>query len=312
MQTGDRLALLLLGALWGGGFLFVRIAVPDFGPFALVNLRVLLAGVLMLAWAAARGGVPPFWLRWRDYLILSALNVAAPFTLSAWAVITVPASLAAIVMATIPFFTAVLMALRLRVWPTARQILGLLVGFAGVAILTGLGPIPLTPAVLASIAALLASAFFYALGGIFTARRFAGVSPVESTIGQQFGAFVLLVPFALAVPPREAPSTPAIASLLLLALLGTVVAYLLFFRLISSVGPTRTATVAYLIPLFGTAWGALLLGEPVGPATVLGMATILAGVVLVTGMRLAIPGRRFVPVNSREAGGRRSDVGRPT
>ena len=287
MQTSDRLALVLLGALWGGGFLFVRVAVPDFGPFALVNLRVLLAGLLMLAWAAARGDVPPFWTRWRDYLTLSALNVAAPFTLSAWAVITVPASLASIVMATIPLFTAAVLALRLRVWPSPRQLLGMLVGFVGVAILAGLGPIPLTPAVLAAIAALLASAFLFAVGGIFTARRFEGVSPVESTIGQQLGAFVLLVPFALAVPPRAAPSPPAIAALLLLAVLGTAVAYLLFFRLIAAVGPTRTATVAYLVPLFGTAWGALLLGEPIGLATVLGMATILAGVVLVTGARLA-------------------------
>ncbi len=291
MQTSDRIALLLLGALWGGGFLFVRIAVPDFGPFALVNLRVLLAGVLMLAWAAARGGVPPFWQRWRDYVILSALNVAAPFTLAAWAVITVPASLAAIIMATVPLFTAPLAAFRLRVWPSSRQILGLVTGFLGVALLIGMGPIPRTPAALTAMGALLAAAFFYAVGGIYTARKFTGVSPVESTIGQQFGAFVLLLPFALAVPPREAPTLAAIVSLVLLAVLGTVVAYLLFFRLISSVGPTQTATVAYLIPLFGTAWGVLLLGEPIGVATIIGMATILVGVLLVTEARLPIRGR---------------------
>ncbi len=296
MQTGDRLALLLLGALWGGGFLFLRIAVTDFGPVALVDLRVLIAGGLMLAWAAARGGVPAFWGRWRDYLVLSALNVAVPFTLSSWAVLTVPASLAAIIMATVPLFTAPLAAFRLRVWLSPRQILGLVTGFVGVALLIGLGPIAITPAMLAAIGALLAAAFFYAVGGIYTARKFTGVSPVESTIGQQFGAFVLLLPFALLVPPRATPSLPAIAALLLLAILGTVVAYLLFFRLISSVGPTQTASVAYLIPLFGTMWGVVLLGEPVGIATVVGMATILAGVVLVTGTRL--PVRRRGPFAS--------------
>ncbi len=283
MKTGDRLALLLLGALWGGGFLYVRIAVPDFGPFALVAVRVLLAGGLMLAWAAARGGVPPFWRRWRDYLVLSALNVAVPFTLAAWALLTVPASLAAIIMATVPLFTAPLAAFRLRANTSTRQILGLVIGFIGVALLIGLGPISITPGVIMAIGALLGTAFFYAVGGIYTAHRFTGVSPVESTIGQQFGAFLLLLPFALAVPPRTMPSTAAIAALLMLTVFATVFAYVLFFRLISSIGPTQTATVSYLIPLFGVGWGAALLGEPVGPATIAGMVTILAGVLLVTG-----------------------------
>ena len=295
MTTRDRLALLALGALWGGGFLFVRIAVFDFGPLALVDVRVLIAGALMLAWAALRRDVPPFWRRWRDYLVLSALNVAVPFTLASWAVITVPASLASIVMATVPLFTAPIAAFRLRERPTAREILGLAVGFVGVAALVGLGPTPLTPAFLLAIAALLGAALCYAVGGIYTARKFSGASPVESTIGQQFGAFVLLLPFALAVPPRELPSWPAVAALLLLAVLGTVVAYLLFFHLISSVGPTQTATVAYLIPLFGTAWGVLLLGEPFGIVTLAGMTAILGGVLLVTSARSPVLGRGRMP-----------------
>jgi drug/metabolite transporter (DMT)-like permease len=292
MRSTDRLALLALSALWGGGFLFVRIAVPDFGPFALVATRVLLAGGLMLAWAAARGGVPPFWRRGRDYLVLSALNVAFPFTLSAWALLTVPASLAAIIMATVPLMTAPLAAFRLRAMPSPRQIAGLAVGFAGVAILVGLGSVSVTPGNLTAIGALLATAFFYAVGGIFTARKFTGVSPIESTIGQQFAAFALLLPFALLSPPRDVPSSPAIAALVLLTVFPTVVAYLLFFRLISAVGPTQTAMTAYLIPLFGVMWGVVLLGETVGPATVVGMAVILVGVVLVTGSGRPLPFRR--------------------
>jgi drug/metabolite transporter (DMT)-like permease len=283
MRPTDRLALLALGALWGSGFLFVRIAVPDFGPFALVAARVLIAGVLMLAWAAALGDVPPFWRRWREYLVLSALNVAVPFTLAAWAVLTVPASLASIVMATVPLFTAPLAAFSLRQYPSPRETAGLLIGFVGVAILVGLGPLPITPAFLGAVAALLATAFCYAVGGIYTARHFTGASPIESTIGQQFGAFALLLPFSLAIPPRAWPTPPALAALLLLAVLGTVFAYLLYFRLITAVGATVTATVSYLIPLFGTAWGVVLLREPFGPATVVGMLGILLGVLLATG-----------------------------
>lgn len=287
MRTQDRLALLALGALWGGGFLFVRIAVPAFGPFALVALRVLIAGTLMLAWARALGEAPPFWRRWREYLVLSALNVAIPFVLSAWAVLTVPASFAAIMMATIPLATAPLAAVQLREYPTPRQIAGLLLGFAGVAVLVGLGPIPIAPDFLTATAALLGASLCYAVGGIYTARHFTGASPVESTIGQQFAAFALLLPFSLLFPPPGWPPLNAIAALLILAVFGTVLAYLLYFRLISSVGPTQQATVAYLIPLFGAAWGVIVLDEPFGPATIVGMAIVLLGVVLVTGYRLS-------------------------
>jgi drug/metabolite transporter (DMT)-like permease len=291
MRTRDRLALVALGALWGGSFLVVRIAVPFFGPFAVVAARVLLAGLLMLAWAAAQGAVPPFWRRWREYAVLGALNVAVPFTLAAWAVLTVHASLASIVIATTPFFTAPLAAVRLQERPTPRQVLGLAVGFVGVVALIGWGPMPVTPAFLAAVAALLGAALCYAVGGIYAARWVTGVSPVESTIGQQLAAFVLLLPFTLAAPPHAFPPWPAIGAVVVLAVLGTVVAYLLYFHLISAVGPTQTATVAYLIPLFGAALGVLLLGEPFTLTTAAGMAAILGGVVLVTGTRFTVPGR---------------------
>ena len=293
MQTADRVALVLLGALWGGGFLFIRIAVPAFGPVALVDVRVLIAGMVLLLWAAARGDVPPFWRRWREYLVLGALNVALPFTLIAWAALTVPASLGSILMATIPLFTAPVAAIQLNERLSARQAAGLIVGFIGVGILVGLSPLPLTPAFASAVGALLGAAVLYALGGVYTARRFTGASPVESTIGQQFAAFVLLLPFALAAPPRAWPPLSAVVALLILAVFSSVLAYLLFFRLISSVGATQTATVSYLIPLFGTIWGVVVLQERVGLETLAGMLVILAGVVLATGTRLSLPRRRL-------------------
>jgi drug/metabolite transporter (DMT)-like permease len=293
MQTADRVALVLLGILWGGGFLFIRIAVPAFGPLALVDLRVLIAGVVLLLWAAARGEAPPFWRRWREYLVLGALNVALPFTLIAWAALTVSASLSSIMMATIPLFTAPIAAIQLNERVSKRQAAGLTVGFIGVGILVGLRPLPMTPAFGMAVSALLGAAAFYALGGVYTARRFTGASPVESTIGQQLGAFVLLLPFALAAPPRVWPPLSAIVALLILAVFSSVLAYLLFFRLISSVGATKTATVSYLIPLFGTLWGVAVLQKRLGLETFIGMVVILSGVVLATGTRLSLPRRRL-------------------
>jgi drug/metabolite transporter (DMT)-like permease len=293
MQTADRVALVLLGMLWGGGFLFVRIAVPAFGPVALVDARVLIAGMLLLLWVIARGELPPFWRRWREYLVLGALNVALPFTLIAWAALTISASLGSILMATVPLFTAPVAAIQLNERVSGRQAAGLIVGFIGVGILVGLRPLPFTPAFAAAVSALLGAAALYALGGVYTARRFTGASPVESTIGQQFGAFVLLLPFALVMPPREWPPLSAVIALLILAVFSSVLAYLLFFRLISSVGATKTATVSYLIPLFGTLWAVVLAQERVGWETLAGMLVILLGVVLATGRQVSLPGRRL-------------------
>lgn len=293
MQTADRVALVLLGMLWGGGFLFVRIAVPAFGPVALVDARVLIAGVVLLLWVVARGELPPFWRRWREYLVLGALNVALPFTLIAWAALTISASLGSILMATVPLFTAPVAAIQLNERVSGRQATGLIVGFLGVGILVGLRPLPFTPAFAAAVSALLGAAALYALGGVYTARRFTGASPVESTIGQQFAAFILLLPFALAMPPREWPPFSAIIALLILAVFSSVLAYLLFFRLISSVGATKTATVSYLIPLFGTLWAVVVAQERVGWETIAGMLVILLGVVLATGRQISLPGRRL-------------------
>ncbi len=293
MQTADRVALVLLGMLWGGGFLFVRIAVPAFGPVALVDARVLIAGMVLLLWVIARGELPPFWRRWREYLVLGALNVALPFTLIAWAALTISVSLGSILMATVPLFTAPVAAIQLNERVSGRQAAGLVVGFIGVGILVGLRPLPFTPAFAAAVSALLGAAALYALGGVYTARRFTGASPVESTIGQQFAAFVLLLPFALVMPPREWPPLSAVIALLILAVFSSVHAYLLFFRLISSVGATKTATVSYLIPLFGTLWAVVVAQERVGWETLAGMLVILLGVVLATGRQVSLPGRRL-------------------
>jgi drug/metabolite transporter (DMT)-like permease len=153
--------------------------------------------------------------------------------------------------------------------------------------------LPLTPAFGAAVSALLGAAALYALGGVYEARRITGASPVESKIGQQFGAFVLLLPFALAAPPLAWPPVSAVVALLILAVFSSALAYLLFFRLISSVGATKTATVSYLIPLFGTIWAVVVLQERVGLEMLAGMLVVLCGVLLAMGTRLSSPARRL-------------------
>jgi drug/metabolite transporter (DMT)-like permease len=298
MRVKDLASLTLLATLWGGSFLFMRVAVPLFGPPLLAFLRVGLAGAGLLAYAAALGRVPALRGRWRAYLALGALNAAIPYALIAAAELHLTASLAAILNATTPLFAAIVAAARLGERLTARVALGLALGLAGVAILVGWSPLPLDRALLLAVGASLVAALSYALAGVYAKATFAGEPPLTLAIGQQLGAAALLLPLALprvAVEPATLrPSFAVGAATIALALLSTSLAYLLYFSLIASAGPTRTLSVTFLVPVFGVLWSVLFLRETVGPATLAGLAIILASVLLVTGVRLPalpFPGR---------------------
>jgi drug/metabolite transporter (DMT)-like permease len=287
MGIRDFGALLLLGALWGASYTFIRIAVPALGPFALMGMRVALAASVLTLYAAVLdGSMPKLRVRWKEFLIVGATNSAIPFTLIAAAEIELTASLAAILNSTTALFAAVVAAVWIGEALTTKKVFGLVVGLVGVAVLVGWDPIPLNSIVLLSVGAMLAASLSYAVGGVYVKRTFAGVPPLAMAIGQQTGAAFLLVPLAAVSLPEEAPPLPAAFSALALTLLSTAVAYLLYFRLIENVGPTKTLTVTFLIPVFGLLFGVLFLGEPVGVGTLVGFGIILYSVALVTEVRL--------------------------
>jgi drug/metabolite transporter (DMT)-like permease len=286
MRPGDLGALTLLGALWGGSFLFISVAVPALGPALLVELRVLLAAVALALCAVVVGRFPALRSQWKEFLILGGLNAAAPFMLIAISQLNLTASLAAIMNSTTPLFAAVVATAWIGEELTMRKILGLLLGVVGVAVLVGLDPVPLNGVVLLSVGASLLAALCYALGGVYAKRTFPGVPPLAMGIGQQATAAAILLPLAAANRPEEPPSLAVVLSVLGLALLSTAVAYLLYFRLMASVGPTKTLTVTFLVPVFGVLFGVLLLGDPVGVGTFAGMGIILSSVALVTGISL--------------------------
>src|SRR5918999_2553970 len=287
METRDLGALVLLGALWGASYMFIRVAVPALGPFALMGLRVALAASVLALYAAFLvRDLPKFRSRWREFLIVGATNSAVPFTLIAAAEIELTASLAAILNSTTALFAAAVAAVWIGEALTTKKIFGLVMGLVGVAVLVGWDPIPLNSIVLLSVGAMLAASLSYAIGGVYVKRTFAGVPPLAMAIGQQAGAAVLLLPLAAVSFPQEAPPLPAALSALALTLLSTALAYLLYFRLIENVGPTKTLTVTFLIPFFGLLFGVLLLGEPIGVGTLVGFGIILYSVALVTEIRL--------------------------
>ena len=281
----------MLGALWGGSFLFIRVAVPALGPFLLVELRVGLAVAALFLYALAVGSMPKIRGRWRSFLVLGFLNAAVPFSLISAAEIHLTASLAAILNSTTVMFTAIVAAVWMGDALTARKAIGIVLGIVGVSVLVGWDPLPLNGAVLLAVAAMLLASLSYALGATYAKRSFSGIPPLGMAIGQLSGAVVLLLPMAVVSVPERAPSTVVTFSMLGLAFLSTAVAYLIYFRLIENVGPTSTVTVTLLVPVFGLLFGVLLLEEPFGPGTLAGLGVILTSVVLITGIAPRKKGR---------------------
>jgi drug/metabolite transporter (DMT)-like permease len=287
MGRRDLGALLLLSALWGASFIFIRVAVPALGPFVLVELRVGLAAVALGLCAALLGRLPKLRGRWKQFALLGAVNVAIPFSLISTAEINLTASLAAILNSTTVMFTAVVAAVWMGDALTARKLVGVVLGIVGVTVLVGWDPIVLNWAVLLSVGAMLAASLAYALGSVYAKRTFAGSPPIAIAIGQLTAAATLILPLAASSVPDERPSTIVVLSVLGLALPSTAVAYMLYFRLIANVGPTSTSTVTLLVPLFGLLFGVVLLDEPVGLGTLAGLVLILSSVTLITGLGAA-------------------------
>jgi drug/metabolite transporter (DMT)-like permease len=275
---------MLLGALWGGSFLFIRVAVPALGPFVLVELRAGLAVAALFLYALAVSSMPKIRGRWKSFLVLGFFNAALPFSLISAAEIHLTASLAAILNATTVMFSAIVAAVWMGDVLTARKAVGIVLGIVGVSVLVGWDPLPLNGAVLLAVAAMLLASLSYALGATYAKRSFAAIPPLGMAIGQLGGATALLLPLAVVSLPERAPSTVVTLSMLGLAFLSTAVAYLIYFRLIENVGPTSTLTVTLLVPVFGLLFGVLLLEEPFGLGTLAGLGIILTSVVLITGI----------------------------
>ncbi|MBA3673061.1 MAG: DMT family transporter [Gemmatimonadaceae bacterium] len=287
MKRRDLAALFLLGALWGGSFLFIRIAAPSLGAFPLAAGRVVLAALILWLGLRAAGRRVELRGRVRKLLVLGALNAAIPFSLIAVAELRLTASLAAMLNATVPLWASLFGAVWLGERLNARRVAGLGLGVVGVAVLVGWSPVTLDEPTLLSIAATLVATCAYGLSGVWTKRQLSGVPAPTLALGQQLGAATWLIVPALWQAPAAHPTRPAVLAVVALAVLSTTVAYLLYFHLVASIGPTRTTTVTYLLPVFGMLWGAIFLHEPLTRGMLAGLALILGSVVLVNEVRVS-------------------------
>jgi drug/metabolite transporter (DMT)-like permease len=280
--------LLALGALWGASFLFMRVAVPEFGPLALVGLRVAVAAAVLLPLAAWRGQGSALRRHWKAIAAIGMVNSALPFFLYNIAALALPVGLMAIFNATAPMWALLVAWAWLGEAPTPARLAGLALGLAGVIGLSwgkadlAAGAHGVSAAL--GIAACLAATLLYGVGANLARRFPADAPPLAAAAGSQGAAALALAAPTLIAWPAVAPSTEAWSSALALGVACTGLAYLMYFRLIANTGATSAISVTLLIPAFAMAWGWLFLGEGPTPAMLGGCAAILAGTALSSGL----------------------------
>lgn len=284
MTRRDLVDLFALAAIWGASFLFMRIAAPVFGPVVLAALRVTGAALLLVPLLAARGQLPALARHWRPIAVVGLVNSAVPFALLSYGSLSISAGLSAIFNSATPLFTAIIGWLWLADRLTPGRVLGLGIGFAGVvAVAWARSGFEHGGTTLAMLACLTATVC-YGVAPNLVKRHLGGAPPLAVAAGSQLAAAAMLaLPAALAWP-AAAPTPSAWLAAGALALLCTGIAFILYFRLIASAGPTNAVAVTFLVPPFALVWGWMFLGETLTWPLALGCAVIFAGTALSTGI----------------------------
>jgi drug/metabolite transporter (DMT)-like permease len=277
--------LISLAAIWGASFLFIKMAVVAIPPLTLVAARLVLAAAAMLVymWATGRR-LPSDKAIWWDFLVIALAGNIVPFILISWGEVVIDSGLAAILMAIMPLSSLALAHVFTRDERLSpARVMGMIVGFVGILVLVGPDVLAgLGREVLAQIA-VASAAVCYAISNVYTRVR--GVVELPAAVtsaGVLLCASVLAVPLSLIVdrPWTLVPTAESLAALVILALVCTSLAYLILFHLITTTGATFVAFINYLVPVFGVAWGAVILHETVQPGAMAGLAIILAGIAI--------------------------------
>jgi drug/metabolite transporter (DMT)-like permease len=289
MNAKNLFLLILLAALWGPSFLFIKVAVEEIPPLTLVLGRVAIgAFFLLVALRLARRSLPRDRTLWRQFAVLAVLHNALPWTLLSWGEQYIDSALASILNGTTPLFTIILA----HYWVegdrmTSSKVLGVLLGFAGLFLLI----LPsLEDGVQAStwgIIAVTAASALYGVAIIYSRNHLRGLPPLVAPASQLILATVYMFPLAMIIDqPWElpTPSATALAAMVALGILGTGLAFIVYYRLLETANPTYISMVTYVIPVFGVILGVLVLGEQLTWYALAGFALILLGVMVVNGL----------------------------
>jgi len=281
MQGSDVVRLITLAAIWGSSFLFMKILAPVMGAVLTADIRVSIAGIILVLYCAAIRFDINWRENWRHYLIIGAINSAIPFYLFSFAALHIPASYSVIINSTSPFFGAVLSAIWLGEAFTSTKLLGLGMGAFGVSMVTHLSKHEMDPYFAKSIIACFIAAALYAVCGVYMRKFSSHLKPLATAGASQVIAGLLLLialPFS---PPIGEISSKIMVIACVFSVLCSAIAYLLYYKLVADIGPTKALTVTFLTPMFGMVWASLFLGEPITIRMVTGSLIIIAGAALV-------------------------------
>jgi len=282
--TKPIIELPLLAAIWGASFIFMKIGSPEFGPILFMAMRTLVASLFLIPLLFINKKQSALSGRWHKIFIVGTLNTALPFVLFGWATLTLSAGNTSVLNGTTPMFGALVAYFWLKDKLSFSAAIGIFLGFLGVYLLMfDKIMIENSPVILPTLAVMLA-ALCYGISANYTKMYLSGISPLALAAGSQISATVLLLPLSLFFLPKTLPSTNATLSVIALGIVCTGVAYILFFRLIDALGPTKAISVTYLIPVFGILWGVIFLNETITYWTILGAIVICLGVALTTGV----------------------------
>ena len=286
IRRADAATLLALGAIWGSSYLFIRMIVPVVGPWGMVAPRMLGAGLVLLLVARATGVPWGDWRLWRQYLLLAFLTSFLAQFLIASAALTLNSPTLAILNSTMAMYAALISAWLLKERLPPRRLAGLAIGVAGVGLVVGFTPVEFTPRVALAYGAALLAALSGAYATVWAARHMKHRSSLELATVQSLFAGIMAAPLGL---PPLAAAWPlpgrVLAVLLLLTVVCTALANLLYYRLMKRTSPTVSMTVTYLIPCFSLLWGWVFLDETIAPLQVAGFAVVLSAVALVAARR---------------------------
>jgi drug/metabolite transporter (DMT)-like permease len=290
MNYKNLLGLITLGMLWGVSFLFIRVAVPEFGAVALMAVRVAFAAMVLVPLVLARRQLTDVAVHWRPVVVMGVLHYAIPFSLFAYAMQTLPASYTSIINASSPLFAGLVARFWLGDRLSASRMAGLVAGVLGVALLvwdklamgsdSSSGP----GSIMLAVSAAVVASFCYGLAAVIAKKHLANVDPVGVAGGSMVAAAVLLLPLSYMLWPEVAPSAHAFSMAAILGVVCTAAAFVLYFHLISVIGPSRAITVTFLIPVFAVVFSVLLIGEKVTATMLAGGAIIAVGTALSTGL----------------------------
>lgn len=268
--------LLLLAATWGSSYLFIAVALDDLSPAVITFLRLVLGAAVVVTLAARERVLARLKGRVLAVAGLGAVQLGAPLLLIAIGEQDIPSALAGTLVAATPVFSALIT----RGASTPVQLVGVAVGFVGVALLLGLDATAAGDGGLTGAGLVVLAALGYAVGAAWLVRSFSDLPRLATLSGTMTTSALLLLPLALLDPPTAAPDVDTVAAVAALGVLGTGVAFVLFYRLVATVGPTKSLLVTYLAPVFAVGYGALLLDERVGASTAAGLGLVLAGAYL--------------------------------